>query len=344
MTRWNWLRYAAAGTALALITTGCSLGGSKEIDPPPVGYEMNVNPESVAVNAGAQQQLRTTAFFLDAEGFVAPLNIQVASTDAIAKETLKYMVEDGPVQSQLPKGFRALLPKGTQVNGIDIRQDEKLAIVDFSKEFTNYNIQDERKILEAITWSLTSFPSVEKVQLWVDGKQLKEMPMDGTPLDAPLSRQTLGINIEAAEGVNFSKASAVTLYFMNQTEDSKGYYVPVTRLIAQTDDLAKATVSELIKGPSKASLASVVMPTAELLNAAVTDELATVDFSDKLLGPDQKAPSEALQAVVLSLTETTGADKVQIKVNGNAKVTSTANDANYSVPVSRPVHINDIKL
>ncbi len=340
----RWIRMAAAGAALALVTTGCSLGGSRSIDPPQVGYEVKTGKEAKAASAEAGKHLAATGYFLDAGGYTAPLQIRVPAGDGIAKQVLSHMVDGGPGSAQLPQGFRALLPKGTIVKGIDIKTDEKLAIIDFSKEFANYNMTDERKILEAITWSMTTFPTVEKVQLRVEGVALKEMPLDGTPLDMPLSRKTLGINLEASKGVNFGRASAVTLYFAGKTKDNKSYYVPVTRLIHQTDDLVKATMAELIKGPSGKSLASVILPTAEVLNSAATGDIITVDFSDKLLGPDQKAPSESLQAVVLSLTETVGqSTKVQIKVNGDAKVNATDNRS-YAQPVMRPEHINEIKL
>lgn len=74
-----------------------------------------------------------------------------------------------------------------------------------------------------------------------------------------------------------------------------------------------------------------------------TNDLVTVNFSDKVLGMDKKAPAEALQAVVLSLTENTGVPKVQIEVNGDAKIASTDNQ-NYSKPVMKPVHLNEIKM
>ncbi len=85
-------------------------------------------------------------------------------------------------------------------------------------------------------------------------------------------------------------------------------------------------------------------PGAELLKVSKAEDIITVNFSDKMLGPDHKAPAEALRAVVLSLTENAGAaTKVQILVNGKADVSTTDNQS-YAKPVSRPQAVNQIKL
>ncbi len=351
MVRYKWVRWVVIMGLFAFVASGCGISGKDDatqpIDPPPGSAD---GIEDTAAQAGgedagqqAQSQQQVTLYFKDAKGYVAPVTMAIEKTEGIARKSLEYMVEDGPYQQMVPQGFTALLPKGTEIKGMDIVKDKKLAIVDFSKEFLNYNPQDERKILEAVTWTLTGFPSIQQVQLWVEGKALQEMPVDGTPLDEPLTRAALGINIEQAEGVDLSEAVPVTLYFLNQTEDLQTYYVPVTRMIARTDNIAKASVEQLIKGPKGTKLSSVIASDAEVIDVKQADGIVTVNFSDKLLGEDHKAPAESLQSVVLSLTENTGAAKVQIMVNGDAKISGTDN-ANYSKPVARPAHLNPFKM
>lgn len=350
MRRYRWLRWIALASfiLLPLLTAGCGLFKSddtaEQIDPP-----QNEADAAAAMNAAVvdgvmetENQAQVTLYFKDEKGFVAPISMEIPKVEGIAKEALSYMVEGGPAESSLPSGFTALIPNGTQIKGMNIIEDKKLAIIDFSEEFASYNVQDERKILEAITWTLTGFPSIENVEIWVEGKALKEMPVDATPLDEPLSR-AMGINIERSEGVNLGQSSPVTLYFLNQTTAAYQYFVPVTRMIPRTDDIATATMEELIKGPDQISaLSEVMVPTAEILNVERSEDLVTVNLSDKILNADQKAPADALKAVILSLTESTGASKVQIMVNGNTKVSST-DDGNYNVPVNRPAAVNPLK-
>jgi len=348
MKQYRWTRWAALTSIVVLLTSGCSVIGSKEqsrpIDPPPTGADAAA-ADVKAVNASViQDPLSVTIYAKDYNGFIAPVGIHVEKSVEVAKKALESMVEDGGAAGMLPAGFTAVIPKGTTVKGINILKEQKLAVVDFSKSFTDYNVQDERKILEAVTWTLTGFPTVDKVQLRVEGKALKEMPQGGTPLDEPLTR-AMGINLEKADGVEYGQSTPVTLYFLGQNEDNYKYYVPVTRMVKRTNNIAQAVVQELIAGPDKSKgLSAVMTPGAELKQAVKENDLITVDFSEKVLGPDKKAPAEALSAVVLSLTESAGAaSKVQIKVNGDTKVTSSENQS-YSKPVSRPAAINQMKL
>jgi germination protein M len=356
MKHYKWIQWGAVTGAIVLLTSGCSILGSgqkTQIDPPPAGYGEAATAGVQTIDAGttgaagpadSKNLQQTTLYFKDGNGYVAPVTMGLPKNASAAKQALQYLAEDGPEKNMLPKGFTALLPKGTQVKGLDVK--DKLATVDFSKEFLNYNAQDERKILEAITWTLTGFPNIQQVQLRVEGKALKEMPEGATPLDEPLSR-AMGINLEKAEGVEYGQSTPVTLYFVNQSNPNYEYYVPVTRLVKRTDNVAKAVIEQLIKGPGEGEskgLTAVITPTTELKeDVKVENGLATVNFSDKLLGPDKKAPSEALQTVVLSITENTGASKVQIEVNGDAKITST-DSQNYSKPVTRPVYVNPVKM
>lgn len=341
-------RLTAAALTVVLLASGCSLKSESRktsIDPPPEQAETMME---MAMNAQAKgqaaQDTQTTLYFKDERGYVSPVSLPVANTAGIAKKSLEYLVEGNLSSTALPKGFTGLLPKGTQVKGLNIIADQKLAVVDFSKEFTDYNPQDERKILEAVTWTLTGFPSINKVSIRVEGQDLKEMPMDATPLDEPLSR-AMGINLEIGPGVNPGQATPVTLYFETQTDQQFTYYVPVTRLVKRTDQVAKTTMEELIKGPSQKGLQPVMNTSAKILDVkqAGDKSLVSVDFSSQFLGDGKQASEEAVQAVVLSLTENTGAAQVQITVNGDAKFTYGQNKT-YTKPVARPVHINVFKL
>ncbi|MCL6456422.1 MAG: GerMN domain-containing protein [Gorillibacterium sp.] len=348
------VRFLATVFALSLIASGCSStkSHSKSIDPPPDEAEVmmqkaldalseeSISKDTVDVNSTA---LQSTVYFKDSNGFVVPVSLPMTDESKPAQRALEAMVEDGPARSMLPSGFTALLPKGTVVNSLNI-DENKLATVDFSSEFTQYNGQDERKILEALTWTLTSFPTVEKVKILVGGQELPEMTELGTPLDEPLSR-SMGINLEFAPGVDPGRTTPVVLYFKGTTKDNFNYYVPVTRLINRTDQVAQATVEELVKGPDIASgLMTALTSDIKVLevNQAVDNSLVSVDFGSTFLDAEQKASAEAIQEVVLSLLETTKSAEVSLSVNGNTTIKASG-DQSLTKPVAKPVHINPYK-
>jgi germination protein M len=336
---------------MPLVLGGCSLWKqektSQPIDPPQVldgevlSWAVDDLTEDAAGDSSGKLNTNVTVYLQDKNGFIVPVSLKVPEEIGIAKKTLQYLVKGGEYESELPEGFSALLPEGTKID-LDIKQDEKLAIVDFSKEFKNYAEEEERDILEAVTWTLTGFPTVDRVELRMQGETLKEMPVGGTPINGPLTR-AVGINLEKAPGIEYGQSTPVTLYFTAVSPENATYFVPVTRLIQRTDNPVAAAMNELIAGPLEPSvLHDVMMPDTQVIDVAVQEDLVSVKLNDKALDSNNKVPGEMMQSIVLTLTETTGLNKVHIQVDGAKTVTATDN-TDYSQPVDRPVHPNMLK-
>jgi germination protein M len=349
----HWIGRVAVIGLLIVLATGCSLlkpkGESQSIDPPPVSAELQDGTGTDSANSDAAQaaagKTQVTLYYKDAYGYVAPISMILPNTEQIAKKSLEYLVEDGPAQALIPAGFTALLPKGTQVKGINLIADQKLAVVDFSNAFTSYNAQDERKIMEAVVWTLTGFPTIDQVQFRLEGKDMTEMPVFNTPLDEPLTRK-MGINLELAPGVNIGQATPVTLYFHNETAAQFEYFVPVTRMIKRTDQTNTAVMEQLVKGPlDNKGLTATLTESTKVSSIAQSEDhqLVTVDLASAAADSSGSLTPEALEAIILSITESSGASKVQFTINGEKKAMAT-DSHNLSQPISRPAHVNPLKL
>ncbi len=94
-------------------------------------------------------------------------------------------------QKMLDLGLGPLLPAGTTVLGLTIRQG--VALVDLSKEFLNYNPTHEQVVIYGLVYTLTEFPSILQVELLVEGKK-PDLP-GGMQLSERLSRKD-GLNLE----------------------------------------------------------------------------------------------------------------------------------------------------
>ncbi|KRE51196.1 GerMN domain-containing protein [Paenibacillus sp. Soil522] len=349
MIQKRWIRGAVLTGVLVLpiITAGCgffSQETSQSIDPPQVEVKDGTEGAETGQAAELGEESQMTVYLEDRNGYLAPISLQttLGTNETAAQKALEMMVENGAYANQLPEDFRAVIPQGTQIKSYKYDKEQKLATVEFSEPFNDYNVQDERTIVEAITWTLTAMPGIEGVEIWCEGAKLSEMPVDGYPLDETLTR-AIGINIEAAEGVNYAESTPVTLYFSAQTLSDEQYYVPVTRLVARSSSPAQAALEQLISGPlNKKELTSVILPDVQVKNVVQDGDVVTVDLQDEAYQEGQKLPTEMLQALVLSITENTGAATVQIKVNGEANIVDMANNS-YSEPVGRPHHVNAIK-
>ena len=353
MLKHKWLGSLLILSLIVILLSGCGLYGPEEameIDPPPsASLEIedldptievtNVNGETQTSSTSTEAVSETvtlTIYYLDEQGDVVPLPMSVPDVEGIGKEVLKFMTINGPSSAVLPEGFTPILPAGT-VSDMNVKFDQKLAIVDFSKEFLSYQAAspaDEKKILDAITWTLTEFPTIEQVEIRVNGYPLEVMPTWNTPVVGPLSRLD-GINIELANNIHIGQTTPVTLYFQKATADGE-YLVPVTRLIPQTEDVAKATLEQLIIGPKQDSkFIPTLLPTTKVLSVNYKDNVVVADFDSELLGFNESLSQESIDMIVLSLTENTMATSVQITVNGKNDPLDT-----FATPILRPHNIN----
>ncbi|WP_033828262.1 GerMN domain-containing protein [Bacillus andreraoultii] len=327
--------------AMVFMLSACSLiGGKESIDPPQdVSYEEDLD---VTKDDGAETEkegkVKTELYLIDKDGYVVPQTFELPNTESVAKQALDHLVKDGPITDQLPNDFRAVLPAGTETS-VDIK--DGVATVNFSNEFTEYAPEDELKILQSVTWTLTQFDSIEKVNLKLNGKQLKEMPVNGTPINGELTRKN-GINIET-NVADITNTYPVTVYYLAQSNE-KSYYVPVTKRVSnKVDNPVMAVVNELIKGPNTSStLYTLFMPDVQLVDEPKLDNgIVKLNFNENIYGSyDQKLVSkQVLEPLVLSLTEQEGVEGVSIQVNGDTNVVNQDGQT-LSEPVTRPASVN----
>lgn len=333
---------------IPFIVSGCGLFSksvTEAIDPPQTEVlEEEFEPTNSWMQSvdGANQFI---VYLQDRNSYLAPISLPVGvvEEEEAAVKLLEIMVDQGIYSTSLPADFRAMIPQGTEVLDYELDEETSIAHINFSDPFNNYNAADERAIVESIIWTLTSLDNIKGVEISVEDEALTEMPIAGYPIDGALTRE-MGINIELAEGVNYTHAAPVTLYFSATTLNQEQYYVPVTRMIERPDSQALAAIEQLIYGPlNEKSLTKVIMPDVAVTALEEYDGVVYIDLHDEAYEPGSFVPSEMLQAVVLSLAENTGINEVQIRMNGDINIFDEHNNS-YSAPVSKPIHVNALKM
>ncbi|WP_404347131.1 GerMN domain-containing protein [Sutcliffiella horikoshii] len=350
---------AAAVLASSVLLSGCGLfggdeqAGKEEDIPQDVSYVDDAASETGAESenettgeetdgeeAAVSEKVQRELYLIDSNGYVVSQTLELPRTDEVAKQALEYLVAGGPVDELLPNGFRAVLPAGTAVD-VNLKEDGTI-VADFSKEFTNYDKADEERILQAITWTLTQFENVEKVQIMVNGHEQTVMPVNQTPIGDGVSRAN-GINFNTAEAVDLMSSRAVTLYFMAESSNGDPYYVPVTtRLNLEGKDKFSAIVAALINGPSHTSgLTNDLSNEVALLDEPVlADGNLVLNFNEAILGLEGRIVSKSIvDSLVLTLTEQTGVESIAITVDGEGDLMAT-DGTNISEPVARPEKVN----
>ncbi|MCC3375714.1 GerMN domain-containing protein [Cohnella sp. REN36] len=344
-----------ASAGLVLLIAGCSFAGqqgkgSDPIDQPPADVESQMLQQTEQAAASASSVAIAdglTVYLQDRHGFVAPMTLSQPQADdgktsrSPEETAIAWMTADPKLAMQLPPGFTPILPQGTKIKAVRKDLANGVVTIDFASPLPTIAASQERKVVEALVWTMTELPGVEKVRLELDGKPLTSLP-SGLPIASVLTRD-MGINLEQAAGVKASRSMAVTLYFSAKTAEGEGYFVPVTRLVDRQPDRARAALNELIKGPSDTKkLEPVLVSDTSVEQLSVLSDTVVVKLQEKgwvPKAPVPEVPADMMQALVLTMTEATKAPKVQLALNGNTELLDTDNRS-YAQPVTRPTQIN----
>ena len=174
-----------------------------------------------------------------------------------------------------------VLPPATEVLGLTIR--DGLARVDLSGSFLEYDTGMEREVINSVVFTLLQFPTVEEVEIMVEGTVPGVFP-GGTPGGSFLAEQR-GINLEVADELDdYRNTQQVIPYFCHVMGDNHVFYIPVTRIVPGEKNIARAAVEELLQGPRyKSGLFSEIPPGTTLREVTMEEDLILVDFSREIL-------------------------------------------------------------
>lgn len=345
---------------LSVILSGCFKGEQtmEEIDPPKdaeavdQAEDSSENDSDVTGNEknGQQESSEIVArelYLIDVNGMVASQTLELPAPESqeVARQALEHLVVEGPVTSLLPNGFRAVLPQGTEILGLDLQEDGTM-VVDLSEEFKNYEVEDEVKILEAVTHTLTQFDNVDNVQLMINGYPQEEMPVGGTPISEGYSKAN-GINLVDSETTDLINSQAVTMYYPAEHNESR-YYVPITKhILADEGNIYQEIVQTLIDGPGyNTNVMQVFNPESMLVDEPKLENgvLQLVFNQGILKDPEQAVLSdEVMETLVRTLSEQGAVEAVDIQVEDVEELVNE-NGETYDEPVTKEAFIPTEKL
>jgi len=242
-------------------------------------------------------------YLLDSNNFIARTSVLVSkkstAKESIARELLETLIIDGKRESNIPSGFRAIIPLDTKI--VTITLQESTIKVNFSKELLDVTKDYEEKMIEAITYTLTSIDGVEGVLIYVENELLTVLPKKSTHLPTLLTRE-FGVNkvydLSSTSDINY-----VTVYYINKYNKDY-YYVPVTKYVNDSREKIKIIIDELASGPTyESNLMSFLNANTKLLNYEMVDNIMKLDFNPYILSSldEKKILEEVIYTISLSL-------------------------------------------
>jgi len=218
--------------------------------------------------------------------------------------------------SKIPTGLSGIIPANTKLNNIKI--DDKIVTLDFSKELLNIDVRLEERLIEAITYSLINIDGIEGVTIKVNDKLLESLPKTNKNIPKVLTRE-FGIN-KVFEISSLDDVQKVTLYYMDKISNNS-YYVPVTKYINDDRDKIKIIIDNLSSSYIyETNLISLLNQDTELINYEIENEIMTLNFNNNIF-TNNKLLEEVTYTISESIYDNYDVESVIFKVEGKTILT-----------------------
>lgn len=282
----------------------------------PKGEEEEVDEEE----AFPEDMLPLTIYLLDGKGkYLIPVTIPVPWTESVGQTSVEKLIE-GPTPSQEMRfGFTSPIPPTAEVRGLNIR--DGLARIDLSAEFLEYDPGKERDVLDSIIFTMLQFPTVNEVEIMVDGEMLEEFP-GGSPGGITYTAQR-GLNLEVEEDIDYDESQQAVLYFCTTLGENYIFYVPVTRVVDGGLNNIEVAIRELLEGPvPDTGLFSDIPPETEVLGMSLEDGELEVNLSGEIMEykGGRSGEENIKNQLVLTMTELDEVEKVQFLIEGERTI------------------------
>lgn len=257
-----------------------------------------------------------TVYLLDSNDYVARVLISASNDSIISKSTslIDALTIGGKKENVIPNGFRSIIPSGTKV--IDIELEDGVLIINFSKDILDIDKKYEDKMIESLTYTLTSINGIDSIKLLVDGKELKKLPNSNKLLPTFLDK-SYGIN-KIYEITNVGNIDSYTVYFVNSVNDNK-YYIPVTKYVNDyKQDKIRIIIDELASSFTyQSNLSSFLNENTKLLNYEVIDKQIKLNFNDMIFSDitNNDILEEVVYTICLSINDSIDIDSVVFLAN-----------------------------
>lgn len=249
-------------------------------------------------------------FLIDNANFVARSSIIKNSSELeeMIKDIIETLTKDSKKSSYIKDGFSSIIPKNAKL--LDISIDDNIVTLNFSKELLDVSIDEEEKMIEAITYSLLEINDIKKICIKVDGEILSKLPNSKKKLPALLDK-SYGIN-KLYNFDSIKNTQKTTIYYLSKINDYY-YYVPVTKVSNETKERVEIIINELKTTPIyHTNLISYLQASAEISNYELLENSINLSFNNNLIAnmKDEDILEEVKYSISLSIRDTYGIEQV----------------------------------
>lgn len=233
-------------------------------------------------------------------------------------EKVKYLISALTINSEtkenLPKNFKPIIPQNTKILSLSL--ENNLLKIDFSKEFLNIPKDQEEKLIESITYTLTENKNIKEIMIFIEGAKLEYLPQNNIKLPTTLTRD-FGIN-KVYDITSIKDISKTTIYYIGKNEDLV-YYIPVTKIDNNQNNKVEIIIEELKSSPTyETNLLSYLASSVKLLNYETLENSINLTFNNEIFSDfnDKNILEEVKYSISLSIKDSIHVEEVNFLVDG----------------------------
>ena len=171
---------------LALAVVGFALAGCGSEQAVSLGKPQDGSTTTSTEQTGSVPTLLALQVWFARDGGLVAVRRTHEPTQAVATAATNALLE-GPTDPERSAGFTSAIPSGTRLLGISIQNG--VATVDLTSEYqSGGGALSMQTRLGQVVYTLTQFPTVQKVRFRLDGNPVNVFSSEGIVLDHPVGR------------------------------------------------------------------------------------------------------------------------------------------------------------
>ena len=272
----------------------------------------NIKSEVIYVDSSVETN---NIYLLDSYNMVSLTNIMVAGTDieTKAQDLIESLIQGSSKEDQIPNGFKSIIPSETKI--LNIKLENNILKIDFSKEILNIQKEYEEKMIEALTYTLTSIEGIDGIIIYVEGNILNKLPQTNINLPSTLDR-SFGINKEY-DITSTNNINSVTTYYIGKT-NNEYYYIPVTKYLNDDREKIKIVIDELESSKIyNTNLMSFLNDNVKLLSVEQMEDTLKLNFNEYIYSnlDTKEILEEVIYTICLSIEDNYDVKQIVFNVN-----------------------------
>lgn len=253
----------------------------------------------------------------DEDGLLVESYVAIVDNDIISK--VKELIKNLSSASKdiIPNGLNSVMPNNIEL--IDVKYDENIIELNFSKELLELDNKKLIRLVEAITFTILDLDNVNGISIYVDGTNINNF---NDKIPSVLTKD-FGIN----KKYHFKKTDNIIKYviYYSKEIENNNYYVPITKYVNSDNNKINIVIEDLSSNYIyQPNLISVVKEKLELIDYKIDDNILVLNFNNAIFANDSEVKEEVVYPVISTIFSNFDVESVIFQANGEEILKKTA--------------------